>query len=845
MSRYKAGYESSAPVSKMLPASNIYRVGDYVYVETQPSHPYQIRRIEELTKTANGQVEAKVSCFYRRRDLSNALVSQADKHAITAEEDEEIYIGEDQTDEKLHQLKHREVFLSRQLEIINANTIRGKCSVTLYSEIEKLYDYLEKEDWFYYLLVYDPQQKTLLADRGEIGIGDEYQCDVPELLMDPAKDDGRKTDCSDLETLVWNPENGLHDKNIDNFLVLARSIGTFARALDCGSAVREPSLHLSAAAASRDITLFHAMNVLHKNGYDMGKAVSGFVSDEGPVLCRDEMEEWSSGESSLFEEAVKKFGKEFTDIQQEYLPWKKMASLVEYYYMWKTTDKYVQQKRLKAAEGDSKVTQIFIPSSNTAVNLTLAVQATSQYQVTAGGNFVTPNYICESCFGKESALWYPWGPSTSQCKLFLCKECWLYWKKYGGLKKTAKSTNPSPLAEAVYKCRICNKKFNRAERLSNHMAAHKGLKCTFPGCEKSFSLKAHLSRHLAMQHSMFNEAKKLKVKTPFAMTSTDFAKVCRFICRSHTRWHHFARNPTDCVNQADVRAECGKVLTPELAKDLFDKKTEKKKPLKRKSLDDVIQVMKKIQKTTGINVQRPHIISSMQQAKDSNPGSSGMRKLMSPTKTSVSMFGQTQTSMSGHLKGRTLRSPRTNSPVSTGYKRPLDVALEQNGIDDSAPSSKRHNTVGSPVNRNGFDCHVCGKIFHSQVNLSHHVQLHGKGSTHSVISQAADANRSNSNSPYYDGNSGTPTPNSHHSIIHQPVNKTQKEPITNGARQHVPQGKAPGPQKVGRGFSTMTPQKRPTARNASEFTGKEGDPHYVDPPQEFFFKSTKEANLKS
>lgn len=43
---------------------------------------------------------------------------------VTAEEDEEIFIGEDQTDEKLHQLKHREVFLSRQLEIINANTIR-------------------------------------------------------------------------------------------------------------------------------------------------------------------------------------------------------------------------------------------------------------------------------------------------------------------------------------------------------------------------------------------------------------------------------------------------------------------------------------------------------------------------------------------------------------------------------------------------------------------------------------------------------------------------------------------------------------------------------------------------
>ena len=34
-----------------------------------------------LSQTANGQVEAKVSCFYRRRDLSNALVTQADKHS--------------------------------------------------------------------------------------------------------------------------------------------------------------------------------------------------------------------------------------------------------------------------------------------------------------------------------------------------------------------------------------------------------------------------------------------------------------------------------------------------------------------------------------------------------------------------------------------------------------------------------------------------------------------------------------------------------------------------------------------------------------------------------------------
>ena len=42
----------------------------------------------------------------------------------------------------------------------------------------------------------------------------------------------------------------------DSFrLSIHRSVGTFARALDCTSTIRQPSLHMSSAAASRDITL--------------------------------------------------------------------------------------------------------------------------------------------------------------------------------------------------------------------------------------------------------------------------------------------------------------------------------------------------------------------------------------------------------------------------------------------------------------------------------------------------------------------------------------------------------------------------------------------------------------
>ena len=45
---------------------------------------------------------------------------------------------------------------------------------------------------------------------------------------------------SDLEELVWSPHHPLPDKAIDQFLVLARSVGTFARAVDAASTLKQP-----------------------------------------------------------------------------------------------------------------------------------------------------------------------------------------------------------------------------------------------------------------------------------------------------------------------------------------------------------------------------------------------------------------------------------------------------------------------------------------------------------------------------------------------------------------------------------------------------------------------------
>uniref|UniRef100_A0AAR2KQQ5 Metastasis associated 1 n=1 Tax=Pygocentrus nattereri TaxID=42514 RepID=A0AAR2KQQ5_PYGNA len=502
----------------------MYRVGDYVYFENSSSNPLLIRRIEELNKTANGNVEAKVVCFYRRRDISATLIALADKHARELEEEMENPEMADLPEKQKHQLRHRELFLSRQLESLPATHIRGKCCVTLLNETETLKSYLDREDAFFYSLVYDPQQKTLLADKGEIRVGTKYQAEITDLLKE-GEEDGREQ--AKLEEKVWDPSSPLTEKQIDQFLVVARSVGTFARALDCSSSVRQPSLHMSAAAASRDITLFHAMDTLHKNGYDMTRAIAALVPQGGPVLCRDEMEEWSASEANLFEEALEKYGKDFTDIQQDFLPWKSLTSIIEYYYMWKTTDRYVQQKRLKAAEAESKLKQVYIPNYNKPNPNQLSMNSVKPGLVNGAG--VLPGATgqpaglgraCESCYTTSSYQWYSWGPSNMQCRL--CASCWTYWKKYGGLKMPTRLDGERP------------------------------------------GSVSHLSPHgLPVRHS---GSPKFAVKTrqAFYLQTTQLTRVARRVCQDLLRSRYVARHPYIPVNTAAIKAECEWAITTDL-----------------------------------------------------------------------------------------------------------------------------------------------------------------------------------------------------------------------------------------------------------------------------------------
>lgn len=82
--------------------------------------------------------------------------------------------------------------------------------------------------------------------------------------------------------------------------------------------LRALPVHPSAPSTPR-FSQFHAMDTLQRNGYDLARAMATLVPQGGPVLCRDEMEEWSASEAMLFEEALEKYGKDFNDIRQDFV----------------------------------------------------------------------------------------------------------------------------------------------------------------------------------------------------------------------------------------------------------------------------------------------------------------------------------------------------------------------------------------------------------------------------------------------------------------------------------------------------------------------------------------------
>ncbi|RXN01728.1 Metastasis-associated protein MTA3, partial [Acipenser ruthenus] len=500
-----------------------------------------------LFQTTNGNVEAKVVCFYRRRDISNSLIQLADKHAKDLEEEKRSPSAPELTEKHKHQLRHRELFLSRQYESLPAThiryeqslaetgtRIRGKCSVALLNETEAVLGYLDKEDLFFYSLVYDPTQKTLLADKGEIRVGPRFQADVPDKLLEGEPDD---RDLSKLEVKTWDPDCPLTDRQIDQFLVVARLYALYSQAVPVSPS--EPSLY---ALYSQTVSVSPS----EPNLYALdSQAVPVSPSEPSLYALYSQTVSVSPTEPNLYA-----LDSQTVSVSPS-LPWKSLTSIIEYYYMWKTTDRYVQQKRLKASEAESKLKQVYIPTYNKPNPNQISVSNGKPLVVNgASGTGGTqslnsgPGRACESCFSLQSPQWYSWGPPSMQCRL--CVSCWAYWKKYGGLKMPSRGEEEEEEEEG--------------EGDGEGEGEEKPAPRPAPTEVRS---RGHGQRQSAYSIPIRNSGSprsSTKTRQTFLLQATRITKLARHVCRDLLRLRQAARRPFVPINCAAIKAECKSFL---------------------------------------------------------------------------------------------------------------------------------------------------------------------------------------------------------------------------------------------------------------------------------------------
>lgn len=96
--------------------------------------------VETTTEADSVKSEAEVKKEEEKSPESKEVKSEPVEKA-----DEKDQVDEELNAKQKHQLNQRELFLSKQVEVLPATNIRGKCCVTLLNETESFSSYIDKE----------------------------------------------------------------------------------------------------------------------------------------------------------------------------------------------------------------------------------------------------------------------------------------------------------------------------------------------------------------------------------------------------------------------------------------------------------------------------------------------------------------------------------------------------------------------------------------------------------------------------------------------------------------------------------------------------------------------------
>lgn len=215
-----------------------------------------------------------------------------------------------------------------------------------------------------------------------------------------------------------------------------------------------------------------------------------------------------------------------------------MAQVIEYYYMWKTSDRFVQNKRVKAADAEGRLKQIYIPPYIFDDRL----PSNEVFDIPARG--------CESCFTKQSGHWYAWNGfgdlRNNHEGNRLCHECWQYWKKYGDIKRVIKGERkimlqhgPAIPYSALQKAEIENSK------KPSYM---------LPPNQRPANAQLHQQRqNINMNMGVIHNRSYFRTRPAIYFIATQMMKQVRRVGENIYKPRRSARRPFQWINSAPIK----------------------------------------------------------------------------------------------------------------------------------------------------------------------------------------------------------------------------------------------------------------------------------------------------
>ncbi|KAH8297467.1 hypothetical protein KR044_012324, partial [Drosophila immigrans] len=224
-----------------------------------------------------------------------------------------------------------------------------------FTPLQTLFDEIEAEE------EEDEDESDAESDdaRKIIMVGADYQADIPEGLSQY----GDILPYENEDQLIWEPSQ-VTEREVEDYLAKIQETRTLTTssasdetavaAVDLAEGDTASGIEAAAIAAPATVGTANtaaagldaesvvkdneqALHLLVQCGYDFKEALRRKRLNVLPLS--DTMSSWSEEECQKFEEGIHKFGKDFYQIRQNQVRTRTMRELVQFYYLWKKSER--------------------------------------------------------------------------------------------------------------------------------------------------------------------------------------------------------------------------------------------------------------------------------------------------------------------------------------------------------------------------------------------------------------------------------------------------------------------------------------------------------------------------